>query len=399
VSWVLVVLGFCLLVILHEGGHFAAAKAVGMRVERFFLFFPPKLVSKRIGETEYGIGMIPLGGFVKITGMNPEELERGSDPEGENTPQGLLERIEGADAGPDTPAGAVGRKRLPPEVLERAYYNQPVWKRIVVIAAGPAVNIVLAFLLLFVLAFGARDINASVGHIDRGSPAAANLQHGDQILAVDGKRFSDASTEDRLGHFANLVAAHKCPGEQTNGCQAKTPVRLTIDRDGRVMTLSMTPRYDETVKRTRIGFSYGSTPANLDVAGAAGRSADFMWLVTSKTVGVIAQIFEPEQRKQVSGIVGTSDVAHQTIGLGAREALVLLAVVSLSLGIINLFPFLPLDGGHIFWSLVEKLRGSRVPFSVMERASAVGFVLVIMLFVIGFSNDIGRLTGEGFNVR
>ena len=124
-----------------------------------------------------------------------------------------------------------------------------------------------------------------------------------------------------------------------------------------------------------------------------------MWLVTSKTVGVIGRIFEPQQRKQVSGIVGVSDVAHQTIGFGAREALTLLAIVSLSLGVINLFPFLPLDGGHIFWSLVEKVRGSPVPFSVMERAGAIGFVLVIMLFVIGLSNDIGRLTGQGFNVR
>jgi regulator of sigma E protease len=74
-------------------------------------------------------------------------------------------------------------------------------------------------------------------------------------------------------------------------------------------------------------------------------------------------------------------------------------VVSLSLGLINLFPFLPLDGGHIFWSLVEKLRGRPVPFRIMERASVVGFILVIMLFAIGLSNDIGRITGEGFNVR
>ena len=109
-----------------------------------------------------------------------------------------------------------------------------------------------------------------------------------------------------------------------------------------------------------------------------------------------------QQRQRLAGadldrLVG--DVAHQTIGLGAREALVLLAIVSLSLGVINLFPFLPLDGGHIFWSLVEKVRGSPVPFSVIERAGALGFVLVIMLFVIGLTNDIGRLTGDGFNVR
>jgi regulator of sigma E protease len=362
VSWLLAILGFTVLIVLHEAGHFTAAKAVGMRVERFFLFFPPKLVSVKRGETEYGIGAIPAGGFVKITGMNPEE-------------------------------------ELPPEVAPRGYYHQPVWKRIVVIGAGPAVNIALAFLIFFVLAFGARDINNSVGEIDRGSPAAAHLQPADRIIAVDGKHFANASAEDRLTHFGNLVASHRCPGKQTDGCRAKTPVKLTISRDGMVRTLFITPRYDPDVGRTRIGFSYGSTPANPSVAQAAGRSVSFMWLISSKTVSVIGRLFEPEQRKQVSGIVGTTEVTRQAIGFGAREALTLIAVVSLSLGLINLFPFLPLDGGHIFWSLVEKVRGSPVPFSVMERAGAVGFVLVIMLFFIGLSNDIGRLTGEGFNVR
>src|SRR3954463_8322534 len=109
VPWLLVVAGFCMLIVLHEFGHFIAAKRTGMRVERFFLFFPPKLFSVRRGETEYGIGMIPAGGFVKITGMNPEELEAAEDPAGpsadreefatatragRDTPEGLLERVE-----------------------------------------------------------------------------------------------------------------------------------------------------------------------------------------------------------------------------------------------------------------------------------------------------------------
>ncbi len=362
-SWVLVILGFTVLIVLHEAGHFVAAKALGMRVERFFLFFPPKLISIKRGETEYGIGAIPAGGFVKITGMNPDE-------------------------------------KLPPDIAPRGYYHQPVWKRIVVIGAGPAVNIVLAFLILFVLAFGVSDVNNSIGQIDPGSPAAAaHLKPGDKIVAVDGKRFPGLGIDERLNRFRNVVASHKCAGKQTDGCRALTPVQLTVLRNRNLRTVTIYPRYDPAVHRTRIGFSYGTTPANPSVGGAVSRAESFMWLVTSKTVGVIGRIFEPAQRKQVSGIVGVSDVAHQTIGFGAREALTLLAVVSLSLGIINLFPFLPLDGGHIFWSLVEKVRGSPVPFSVMERAGVVGFLLVIMLFVIGLSNDIGRLTGQGFNVR
>jgi regulator of sigma E protease len=361
-SYALAAAGFAALIILHELGHFMAAKAVGMRVERFYLFFPPAVAKFRRGETEYGVGAIPLGGFVKISGMNPDE-------------------------------------ELPPEVAHRAYYRQPVWKRIVTIAAGPAMNLLIAFVLLFALAFGARQLNDTVGDIVPGSPAAAHLQTGDRILAVDGKSFPDASTNERLARFARLVGHHKCPGKQTNGCRAKTPVQLRIERNGQVRSLAIRPEYDPAIERTRIGFSYGSRPLNPGVAEAAGDSARFMWEVTSQTVGVIARIFDPEERKQLSGVVGGYEVTRQAIGFGAREALTLIAVISLSLAVINLFPFLPLDGGHIFWSLVEKFRGHPVSFSVMERAGAIGFLLVMLLFAVGLSNDIGRLTGEGFNVR
>ncbi len=362
-TWVLVFLGFSLLIVLHEAGHFIAAKAVGMRVERFFVFFPfPKLVSVKRGETEYGIGAIPLGGMVKISGMNPDE-------------------------------------ELPPDVAPRGYYRQPVWKRIVVIGAGPAVNIALAFLILFALALGASDITQSVGEIKGGSPAATALKPGDQVLAVDGKRYAGAGPAERVERFAREISSHRCLGKPANGCRAVTPVKLRVLRDGQVRTIVVRPEYDGSIGRTRLGFSFGTAPANLGIAGAAGRAAKSVWFVTQRTVTVFANIFNERQRKQVSGIVGVSDVAHQAIAFGAREALTLLAVVSLSLGLINLFPFLPLDGGHIFWSLVEKVRGAPVPFRVMEGAGAVGFVLVIMLFFIGLSNDIGRLTGEGFNLR
>jgi len=101
-------------------------------------------------------------------------------------------------------------------------------------------------------------------------------------------------------------------------------------------------------------------------------------------------------------VVGISDVAHETIDSGERSlerSLLLLALVSLSLGLVNLIPILPLDGGHIFWALIEKLRGAPVSLRVMERATAVGIALVVMLFFLGLSNDIGRITGEGFSGR
>jgi regulator of sigma E protease len=363
-SWLYIFLGFSALIILHEAGHFFAAKATGMRVEKFFLFFGPKLVSVKRGETEYGIAAIPAGGYVKISGMNPDD-------------------------------------KLPPGEEHRGYYEQPVWKRIVVIGAGPAVNIALAFgILFFVFLFNGQKATQTVGEIVPKSPAAAVLQQGDEIVAIDGRRYPQLGIEPRLEKFVDQVSSHKCAGEQVDGCRAATPVQVTIRRNGDLQTISVRPEYEAALGHTRIGFGYGSEPAEYSAGGAADQALDGMWMVTSGTVTVFANIFDEEHRKEVSGVVGVSDVAHQTIDkFGGTEALILLALVSLSLGLINLFPFLPLDGGHIFWSLVEKVRGKQVPFRVMERASAVGFVLVMMLFFLGLTNDIGRLTGEGFNVR
>jgi regulator of sigma E protease len=362
-SWLFVFLGFSLLIVLHEAGHFFAAKATGMRVEKFFLFMGPKLVSIKWGETEYGIAALPIGGYVKISGMSSEE-------------------------------------ELPPEVVPRAYYRKPVWQRIVVITAGPAVNIALAFLILFgVYYLNAQQVNQTVGEVTTGAPAAAVLRKGDRILAVDGKSYPSLNREARLKRFGEEVAAHKCAGEQTDGCRAATPVTLTVKRQGQLRTISVRPEYKKEYGRSLIGFSYGSEAEEISLGTAASRSLSLIWLVTHKTAAVFSRIFESEQRKEISGIVGISDVAHQTVQESVAKSLFLLAVVSLSLGLINLLPILPLDGGHIFWSLMEKLRGEPVSLRVMERATVVGIVLVVLLVFVGLSNDIGRLGGEGFNVR
>jgi regulator of sigma E protease len=362
-SWLFVFLGFSLLIILHEAGHFFAAKATGMRVEKFFLFMGPKLVSVKRGDTEYGIAALPLGGYVKISGMNPEE-------------------------------------ELPSDVVSRAYHRKPVWQRIVVIAAGPAVNIMLAFLILFgVYYLNAQQVNQTVGEVAAGAPAAAVLKKGDRILAVDGKSYPSLDRKARLERFGEDVAAHKCAGKQTDGCRAATPVTLTVKRQGQVRAISVRPEYKKEYGRALIGFSYGSEPEEIGLGTAAGRAWSSVWLVTHKTASVFSRIFESEQRKQISGIVGISDVAHHTVEESVEKSLLLLALVSLSLGLINLLPILPLDGGHIFWSLMEKLRGKPVSLRVMERATVVGIVLVVLLVFVGLSNDIGRLGGEGFNGR
>jgi regulator of sigma E protease len=356
VSWILAFLGFAVLIILHELGHFAAAKAVGMRVERFSLFFPPLVARLKRGETEYAVGAIPLGGYVKITGMNPGE-------------------------------------QIPPEVAHRAYYRQPVWKRIVVIGAGPAVNIALAFVILWalLLANGVQVPNNTVQSVTA-EPAYLDLRAGDRIVSVDGVK----------GDFARMrqqISSHKCAGTPTNGCQAATYATIVVQRGGKELTVRVKPAYNAAADDMFVGFIAGTSPQNVGPVDAAHRSVDEMWFFTRRTVETIANIFNAEKRKDISGVVGTYEVTRQTIELSTERAIYLLAIISLSLGVINLFPFLPLDGGHIFWALAEKVRGRAIPFSVMERAGFVGFALVMVLFVIGFTNDIGRLMGEGFNVR
>jgi len=170
-------------------------------------------------------------------------------------------------------------------------------------------------------------------------------------------------------------------------------------REGRVITVRARPRYDPQAKRPLLGFAFATRPLDPSPAEAARLSAEQMWFVTRETFVVVAQIFKPEQREQISSVVGGYEVTRQSFSEDARRALLVLAVISLSLALINLFPFLPLDGGHVFWSLVEKVRGRRVPFGVMERASAIGFVLIMMLFLIGLTNDIDRLSGGGFSNR
>ena len=272
--------------------------------------------------------------------------------------------------------------------------------------AGPAVNIVLAFAILFFVmlapseetlaGLGFSKPTQTVGEVLPGTQAAGVLQQGDRIVAVDGRRYAGLAPEERLVKFIERVASHECAGRQRAGCLAAQPIQLTLRRDGNLRTVAVRPEYDAGVKRMRLGFGYGVETSD---GGAATRSLDVMWQVTSGTVTVFSRLFEEERRKEVSGIVGISDVANKTLDVSVEKSLLLLALVSLSLGLINLFPFLPLDGGHIFWSLVEKVRGRRVPFAVMERAGAVGFVLVIMLFFLGLTNDIDRLSNGGFEAR
>lgn len=364
----LAIIGIMVLVVLHELGHFFAARATGMRVEKLYLFFGKPIWKIQRGETEYGVGTIPLGGYAKITGMNPEE-------------------------------------ELPPDVAPRAYYAQPVWKRIVVILAGPLVNVAIAFVLLFGLAFAAEEPQSlAVGTIVNGSPADDALRPGDRLVAVDGEPIrAGGDLEQRAQRFATAVDAHECRGEPVDGCRAATPAHVVVERGGQLRTLRIRPEYDEELGRNRLGFRFREAdlePVNPSLGEAAEMSGDLMWRVTSETASTFAQLFKAEEREKLGSVVGAVEATRQAIQIDVRLALQIVALVSLSLAIINLMPILPLDGGHVFWSLVEKVRrGRRVSLRTMEQVSAIGFMLIMVVFVIGFTNDLDRFSNGEFDLR
>ena len=356
------------LVVLHELGHFVVAKATGMRVERFSLFFPPKLIGIRRGETEYMIGAIPAGGFVKITGMTPQEVDN-----------------------------------LDPAVARRAFYLQAPWKRAAVILAGPGVNLLIAFVLFWiVLLAGNRDgaialsnldgslstITASteVAHVDPGYPAAKVLRSGDRIVAID-HRSVRATSEAQ-----SAINADRCAGTLTNDCTAPHPIHFTVLRDRRDVELAITPRYSKQAGRMLIGIEFEGRASSFGPFSAAGASVSAMWIVTRETLtGFVRAITSSKVRHETTSIIGLTQDTHASINAGAGFALVFIGFFSLALAVINLFPFLPLDGGHVLWALAEKVSGKRISLSAMLRFSSVGLVLLAFLVISGISNDISHL--------
>ena len=369
-SWILTIVSIVALVVLHELGHFAVAKATGMRVERFSLFFPPRLFGVRRGETEYTIGAIPAGGYVKITGMTPQEVEQ-------------LE------------AGVGSASVLSPGSVE-AGGGDP---------RGAGVNILIAFVLFWVvLMAGNRDgaialsnldgsvrtvaATTEISHVNPSKPATDVLRTGDRIVGVDHRRMR------AISEVQKAISGDRCPGTPVNGCTARRPVLLMVHRAGRDLQLAITPRYSSQTGRMLIGVEFEVGASNLGPLAAAGAAGSAMWLITHETLsGFVRALTSSKVRHETSSIVGITQDTHASINAGAGFALVFIGFVSLVLAVINLFPFLPLDGGHVLWAVAEKVTRRRVSLSTMMRFSSVGLILLAFLVISGVSNDIHRLAG------
>jgi regulator of sigma E protease len=398
------ILGLGLLVLVHEAGHFFTARAVGMSPRKFYVGFPPALVRVKRKGIEYGIGSIPLGGYVKIPGMHrpaPSDLdvrgpyfgaalveapdlrpavERIRERLAAGDMAGARERLEDLDralaAARISPrarkAAERGLRELRDGLGEDAYWRQRAWKRIAVIFAGPGTNFVFAILLFavlltldtyrlgFVLRASGEEATRVVESVNAGDPAAAmGLRAGDQIVALNGRPVDPEDISRRI---------RASEGD---------PITVTVERDGRRLALGpVRPKKDA---------GYGPI-------GAVWRSLELTGIVTREIGASLLRLVRGEGREEISSPVGIVEGSSQALDRGVQTYLWVLGLISLSLALLNLLPLLPLDGGHIAFSIVEGIRGRSVGREVYERVSAVGIALVLLLFFVGLSNDVNRLS-------
>jgi regulator of sigma E protease len=401
------ILGLAVLILIHEAGHFFVARAVGMSPRRFYLGFPPALVKVRRKGIEYGIGAIPLGGYVKIPGMHrpaPSDVDVQLGPALKEDPslfpkaarvQRALEAgdlatarehlpgLERAVAASElSPAAARAAERCVNELRdglgEDAYWRQRTWKRIAVIFAGPGANILVALALPFIAyMIGAPgDLNTTVRRVEPGTPAQAmGLRPGDTIVSVNTQQ---TPTFDNVSHAIRT----------SNG----RLISLTVLRGPKAKLLGPA-RPEKSGGRYVLGFEPGWDTIRYGPVGAVRHSLDDNWHATRATITFLPRILTNSGRKEVSGPTGIVDVSQRVVSISFTWYLLVLGLVSLSLALLNLLPLLPLDGGHILFSIVEGLRGRAVGREVYERVSAIGIALFLVLMFIGLSNDINRLGG------
>ncbi len=390
------ILGLASLILIHEAGHFFTARAVGMRPRRFYIGFPPAIAKTTRNGIEYGIGAIPLGGYVKIPGMHrpapgdadvyfgralqqtPElvgpvqRLKRALAEEDEDAARAALQELE--EVGNGSESAQRGIQEIGDGLAPDAYWRQRTWKRVAVIIAGPATNLILAVVLFACLFLvGGGKATTTVGQVLPNRPAATiGLRPGDQILEVNGAPVAPRDISTRI-----------------SGSKGK-PVTIVVLRGSQLVTLR--PIKPQRIEGAyRLGFVLRGE--KLGVGASAWQSVKLTGIVTREIGKSLARLVHGQGRKNISSPVGISQTLAQSSQHGVQDYLWVLGLISLSLALMNLLPLLPLDGGHIAFSLIEGVRGRAVRREVYERVSAVGIVLVALLFFIGISNDVGRLGG------
>jgi regulator of sigma E protease len=333
------------LVLVHEAGHMVVAKWCGMRVERFSVFMGRPLFRFSPGETEYAVGWLPIGGYVKISGMTRDE-------------------------------------EIPEELVPRAYYSASMSRKIATIAAGPLVNVLVAILAFTAMYWiGLPNSGAPttrLAQIEVPSPAAsAGMVPGDRLVAINGHRSTDPEA------FRNLLVPR--PDKLVTVTYAHSGAEIT--RAVRLKSVTAKGTACDPATSTKciglLGVGFGFATAHAGFFQGIWKGIDYTWWVIHETA---TRIFQTPT--QVQSVVGVGAVYTEVASQGMATVLAFAGVLSLALALFNLIPMPPLDGGHILFAVVERVKGRALSAATYERAAVLGIALMVVLFVVVVQRDI-----------
>ncbi len=343
-----VVLG--VLIFFHELGHFLVARLLGVGVEKFSLGFGPRLIGKKIGITDYIISAIPLGGYVKMVGEQPDV-------------------------------------DLDPADIPISFTHKNVWKRILIVAAGPFFNIILAVIIFFGIfqISGMFILRPSVGEVHEGTPAyRGELKKDDIITSIDGVQLSTWE------EMAKIITASK-----------GRPLVVSVSRGDSTLVVNVTPElkifqniFDEDVKRFVIGITASGDgfSKDLNIFQSLSESIIQTYKITVMTIkGVVKLLQGAISPKTLSGPIMIAQMAGDQAREGATNLIFFIALISINLAILNFLPIPVLDGGHLLFFFIEAATGSPVSIRVREIAQQAGIFVLILLMIYVFYNDIARV--------
>lgn len=328
---------FCLLIFVHELGHFIVAKACGVKVNEFAIGMGPAIFKKQKGETLYAVRLFPIGGFCAMEGEDEDSED------------------------------------------DRAFNNKPAWQRALVLTAGSFMNLLTAVVLMIVIAFVVGQATTTVNEVLDDSPAyRAGMMSGDRIVEVDG------TAVDEWNDVITYI-----------GESSRDTTDIVVERDGAQQTLTAALEYDKESGRNKIGI----TPdMKHSIAGSVGSGMKNTWNMTVMMYKVIKQLFTGDVSvSELSGPVGIVYAVNQSAKAGVIYVVYLASLLSLNLAIMNMLPFPALDGGRLLFLLIRKITGKRITDAIEGKIHFIGIILLMVLMVYVTWNDIVKFIAPIFS--
>lgn len=328
---------FCLLIFVHELGHFIVAKACGVKVNEFAIGMGPAIFKKQKGETLYAVRLFPIGGFCAMEGEDEDSED------------------------------------------DRAFNNKPAWQRALVLTAGSFMNLLTAVVLMIVIAFVVGQATTTVNEVLDDSPAyRAGMMSGDRIVEVDG------TAVDEWNDVITYI-----------GESSRDTADIVVERDGAQQTLTAALEYDKESGRNKIGI----TPEmKHSIAGSVGSGMKNTWNMTVMMYKVIKQLFTGDVSvSELSGPVGIVYAVNQSAKAGVIYVVYLASLLSLNLAIMNMLPFPALDGGRLLFLMIRKITGKRITDAIEGKIHFIGIILLMVLMVYVTWNDIVKFIAPIFS--